>query len=161
MGPRDRSVSWAYWNSKNMKQDARLFERINHHTVQFYANGIKQFNEYWKVFRSAELDDPTRFYNYFYDDMNIDTFGGMQKMVEFIGFYHINGFNVSDEDIINILNLTSSGALIAEGSNILYRKGKVCGFHQELTEQNVDKLQRMTIELLDPMLVEKFNQSCS
>ena len=131
--PRDRKVSWSHWtlkqNKSSMQNDSLLFEAVNAKTMNGYQSAMRNYNEYWKAFRGSELKQPMLFYNYFYDDMVLDTFHGIQRMIEFIGFHHVRGLLVTEEDIEHILQRMGSGALIAEGANILFRKGKICGFH--------------------------------
>merc|ERR1711920_452065 len=103
-------------------------------------------NQYWSTFRNEEKKDPARFYNYFYDDMVLDTFDGLKHLVEFIGLYQVDGLDVTDQDIANILDLSSHDTMKEEGININFRRGNVCGFSEELTEENVQLFQRETVQ---------------
>eukprot|EP01084_Bolivina_argentea_P063111 115278_1 len=99
--PRDREVSWAYWNLKAhrnykmiMNNEQIIKQTINGNTLGGYKQSIRRYNQYWNQFRNAELKDPMQFYNYFYEDMVLHTEDGLRKVLEFIGFYHLKGINV-------------------------------------------------------------------
>ncbi len=163
--PRDRMVSSSHWNIRGnkiiMNDTKLLYDKINQMTVRDYQQyGCGQYNEYWNLFRNAELSEPMEFYNYFYDDMVLDPFEGIKNILSFIGFYSLPGIVVTDNDIRNILKKITSDALIEHGANILYRKGKVCGFHTELTVENANIINNQTAYYLNPELIQKFNKTC-
>ena len=122
---------------------------------------IDEYNEYWKLFRDSARKQPMRFYNYFYEDMVSDPFKQIKDLLQFIGFYNLKGINVTDKDIDNILDRAGSQALIDQGANILLRKGKICNFYEELTEENAKSINSQTAQYLLPELIQKYNQTCT
>ena len=78
----------------------------------------------------------------------------------FIGFYHLNGVNVTDDDVYNILKRIDGDYLVAVGRHIYLRKGKICDFYNELTKENAESVNIQTTKYLKPELIEKFNKTC-
>ena len=162
--PRDRWVSEAHWDARDLIQrwndTKKTYDLVNDRIREWIRKqrlkeSIGELNEYWNTFRNAEREDPSRFYNYFYEDMVLDTFDGMRNLVEFLGFYEVN-----DEDIHNLLEMSSHDTMKNEGININFRRGKVCGFYEELNQENADIVQQEAVKYLDVDLMEKFNLSC-
>ena len=162
--PRDRGISLTHWKGQwklnRMKGKEAKFKYVNENMMARYKDDIEKYNEWWIALRTAEITKPMRYYNFFYDEMVINTFQAMKELVEFIGFHHIDGVNMTDQDIENIVAMTSHEALGSQGAKLLYRKGQVCAFHDELTLQNANKIQQITLRDLNPTLVAKFNGTC-
>ena len=162
---RDRKVSWTHWNikSRNITDPELLFKVVNQGTMAGYKPYIDQYNTYWNLMRNAELNEPMRFYNYFYEDMVLNTTQQIKDTLEFIGFYslEVDGIYITDEDIEAILKRVSGDSLIATGANILLRKGKICGFYDELTPENAKSCNEQIAKYLLPELIQKYNKTCT
>eukprot|EP01084_Bolivina_argentea_P110807 197795_1 len=163
--PRDRKVSAAHWNLKSSKitNSPKLFHKINKGTVGNYERILYDYNMYWNTFRNMEMKQPMKFYTCFYEHLMFNTFDQIKDILLFIGFYYLKDIVITDEDVNNILKRISRDALKKVSitkKDFKYRKGNVCGFYDELTDENVIIINNLTAHYLVPELVQKFNKTC-
>ena len=146
--------------TRNITDSVELYKLVNQDTMRGWEKDIWEYNAYWKFFRDAEMKEPMEFYTYFYEDMVLERYESVKKLVEFIGFYNLKGVSVGDEDINEILRRIDGDTLVKKGRDINLRKGKICGFWDELSRKNAKKSDGIVGNLLLPELIEKFNKTC-